>query len=273
MNSRIENGKLTFDVSPANTGKTEKEKLIAEVKSWGETEDTVNVLGINDKYARYEVDDYDGDHYERKIYFPETDSVDRIKQALVYDDDVKQYVDPDAVAEFIYNCIDINALAAVQHIALLYDTSAPGSETKARKTLHKRTGDDRAFNIGLNYKTPLLGVNWSDQSAVIIFIDAIAEAAKEIAEIFALDNYGDAEEWRKEFPQEFEIALVSTLCHEFRHAVYGLNEFTNKDGDDPRYPLSGWRENQVESYGNSECEALRNNPKAQTYIDKMIIIH
>lgn len=279
MNSRIEGGKLAFDVSPENEGKTEREQLIAEVKSWQEDEDEVNILKIADQYISYEVNGYDC--YERKIYFPDTDSIDRIKGALVYDEAVKEYIDPDAVAEFIYNCIGVNALAAVQNIALLFDEPILNEdgkvedwkETAGRQALCEKATDgcdDYAFEIGLSYETPVLGINWVEWSTVVISISAIVEAAKEMAETMASDYYGNPKEWHKEFSNEFEVALVSTICHEFRHTVYEMNEFTNKDGSDPRYPFHGDAETEVEDYGNAECERLRHDPTARTYIDKMI---
>lgn len=284
MNSRLEGGQMTLPTTQA---------VIDTVKSWCREEDAevsddakgYYFDGIKDaapegkdQYISYWVED-DWSGYERKIYFPDKDDVSRIKNALIIDDKVKEYLDPDAVADFIYNCIDVNALGSVQHIALLYDEPILNEdgciedwkETKGRQELMDRASDgcdEYALEVGLEN----LGINWVERSAVIINVGNIVDAAKEAAEMFAEDYYGDKNEWRKEFQKEFEIALVSTICHEFRHSVYEMNEFTPKDGSDPNYPALGGEEDAVEEYGNREMERLRSDPKARLFIEEMIQI-
>ena len=45
----------------------------------------------------------------------------KVYQGMTFYDKVKEYLDIDAVADFIYNCIDVNAVSSVQCVALLYD--------------------------------------------------------------------------------------------------------------------------------------------------------
>ena len=249
MNSRFEKGILSLP---------SKEDIIKEVNSWVSDGNVEISEDKSEKYISYW--DLEED-YERKIYFPETDSLERIKSALIYDEKVKEYVDPDAIAEFIYKYIDVNALAVVQRIVLLYDEPILDEDgeiedweiTEARKELYEQTDwDEYAYEIGLEK----LGIVWVERSAVIINIREIAKCAKEIAESIALEDYDDIDEWEALFPDEFQMGLASTICHEFRHAFYEMNEFTPLGDAKNNYPVFGGDENEVECYGNDEAEKL-----------------
>lgn len=274
MNSRIENGTLEMN---------SRETIIRNVMEWCVAEDveldddSKAFFFDGEEAAKPEgADDYisywadDGlIEYERKIYFPENDTLDKFKQRLIYDEKVREHVDPDAVMEFIYNCVDLNALSSVQHIALLYDEPIRDEngeiedwkETAGRQELMDRASDgcdEYAMEVGLEQ----LGINWVERSAVIINIEQLVKTSEELAE----DIYGDKNVGYDDF---FREGLVSTICHEFRHAVYDINETVYKDGSDHRYPRDGGLEENVEAYGNREMEMLMINKQARGYIDKM----
>lgn len=274
MNSRIEGGTLAID---------SRSKIISNVEEWCASEDveldddSKAYFFDNVEEAKPEgADDYisywanDGAlEYERKIYFPENDTLDKFKERLVYDKKVREHIDPDAVMEFIYNCVDVNALSSVQTVALLYDEPIldedgeveDWKETKGRQELMDRASDgcdEYAMEVGLEQ----LGINWVERSAVIINVGQLVKTSEEIAE----DIYGDKDIG---FDSIFREGLVSTICHEFRHAVYDINETAYKDGSDPRYPRDGGLEENVETYGNREAEKLMINEQARGYINKM----
>ena len=274
MNSRIESGTLAMD---------SREAIISSVKEWCAAEDVE--LDDNAKAYFFDgvkeakpegADDYisywadDGMiEYERKIYFPENDTLEKFKERLICDEKVKEYVDPDAVIEFIYNCVDVNALSSVQHVALLYDEPIldedgeieDWKETAGRQELMDKASDgcdEYAMEVGLEQ----LGINWVERSAVIINVGQLVKTSEDIAE----DIYGDKDIG---FDSIFREGLVSTICHEFRHSVYDINETVHKDGSDSRYPVDGGLEENVEAYGNHEMEKLMINKQSKEYISKM----
>ena len=250
MNSRIENGQTTLK---------SKEEIVAEVNQWLADGEIEEIYEVTDKYIGYE--SYDGMIVaERNIYFPETDSLQRIKDILLCDEKAKKLIDPDKVAEFIYNCIDVNALAVVNHIAFVYDDEEL-SPNSCRHELSERTGDEYALEIGDDE----LGVTWVERSAVIINIGKLVETSEEIANDNA-DFYQTSPE--AEFANTFKEGLVQTITHEFRHLFYECNEFTPLGS--PDYPHDGGLENSVEDYGNNEAINLMHNPTASKLISAMV---
>lgn len=275
MNSRIEGGKMSLP---------NKQAVVSFVRQMLREEE----IGVDDDTIAYYLDDsitdkseislwgagqyieYYADDYERKIFFPENDSADRIRQSMVYDEKVKEYVNPDAVADFIFNCIDMNAVGAIQTVALVWDEPILNEdgevedyeESEARQQLAQMNGgwDEYALEVGQE----LLGVNWVERSTVIINISSIVEAAMEMAKELAEERGYDFDE---EFKDILEYGLISTITHEFRHTVYEINEFT--EYDEEYYPEDGGCEESVERYGREEAERLRVNEKAIGYIDAM----
>lgn len=277
MNSRIENGSFTFE---------DKAEVINNVSSWVKEEE----VETDDNSKAYFFDGIEeakpegGDEYisfwgnnglieyERKIYFPEADTLENFKKRLIFDEKVKEHLDVDAVAEFIYNCIDVNALGVVQHIAFLYDEPIldengeveEWEETAGRQELMDRASDgydEYAFEVGLE----TLGINWVERSAVIINVSELLKSAENIAQ----NIYGEA--WESYVDDIFREGLVQTICHEFRHAFYELNEFTPYD--EANYPPDGGLEENVEAYGNREAEKLMLNKEANKYISAMFQIN
>ena len=182
---------------------------------------------------------------------------------MIYDDEVKDYLNIDAVAEFIYKYIDVNALCCIKGIALFYDKDdCKDNESKGRYDLMSLTdGDEYAVEICLD----ALGINWVDQSIVVLNISNLLKSTEEICK----DVYG--EDWEYYFDTEFQRGIVQTICHEFRHTIYDINEITEKDGSDPRYPANGGLEDNVEDYGNEEAERLLADRGARQLINKMFI--
>lgn len=251
MNSRIENGQMTLN---------SKEKIIAEVNQWLAEEEIEEIYEETDKYISYPTDD-GMIIAERTIWFPETDSLQRIKDIMLCDEKAKELISPDKVAEFIYNCIDVNALAVVNHIAFVYDDEDGLLSDSCRHELEERTGDEYAREIC----DDTLGITWVERSAVIINVGRLVETSEEIAEDNAI-FYGTSVQ--SEFGETFKEGLVQTICHEFRHLFYECNEYTPLGS--PEYPHEGGTECFVEDYGNNEAINLNHNPIASKLIDAMI---
>lgn len=275
MNSRIEGGSPTFD---------NKQAIINEVWAWVHSEDVEmddnskayffnGVDEIKPEGSEEYISYWDTEaEYERKIFFPEADTLENFKKRMIFDDKVKEVLDPDAVTEFIYNCIDVNALSSVQHIAFLYDEPIldedgeieDWKETVGRQELMDKASDgcdEYAFEVGLEQ----LGINWVERSAVIINVSEHLKTAEQLSnDIYGNEYYAD---------DIFREGLVQTICHEFRHAVYELNEVTPKNGVDERYPANGGLEENVEDYGNREAEKLMFNKEANKYISAMFQIN
>lgn len=263
MNSRVEGGQMSIP-SMLN--------IEVAVNEWAENGEIEEICEDNDRYISYISSDGLID-VERRIYFPEKDNLDRIKEALIYDEEVKKYVNPEKVAEFIFNCIDVNALAVVNKIALIYDKENEDGDTvpnKAREQLMESVGgggDEYAYEVGDN----TLGIVWNEYSSVIINVGKIAEGSEELARTIAADmNYDNPEEdWKNEFLDIFSEAFTDTIVHEFRHVVYDINEFTELGSKG--YPSNGGLEEKVEAYGKEEGERLRCDERSQPYVRDMFI--
>ena len=181
--------------------------------------------------------------------------MERIKTDIIYDEKVTDYIDIDKLAEFVYNCIDVNSLAVVNKLVLLYDEEDTYN-TKARKEMVELTGDEYGYEIG---EGDLLGVNWVERSMVIIRVDNLLEESKKCAEQKAYDLYIDCEdgEWKEFFEDIFREGLIQTLCHEYRHSLFELNYIAvNENNEYGYYPREECREENVEDYGNFEAERI-----------------
>lgn len=244
MNSRIEGGEMSLPNKQAVLNWI-REKL---------EEEEIEVVEETEQYISYVGESELGD-YERTIYFPKNDSADRIKQSMLYDEEVKKYVNPDAVAEFIFNCVDMNAVGAVKRVALVWDEPIfdedgdieDYEESETRRQLATMGGDydEYAFEVGRDH---YLGIVWEEESTVIINVSNLVFGSEKMAKV----NEADGLDFDSEFNDIFKWGLVSTILHEFRHAVYEINEFT--DYDKERYPFGGGVEKNVEEYGNSEAD-------------------
>lgn len=271
MNSRIESGKSLWDC---------KEDAIAAVHKALDDEEINDIYVEDDKHIAYESDN-GVMVMERDIYFPSEETVDTLKERICYDENVKRYVDPDKFAEFLYNCIDVDALSAVRGVALVWNepildefgVTEGYDTTKARQELNDMVADgcdSYADEIGFDNKgEPLFGVLWNERSAIVINVDECVDIAEFSAKTDALDFRGDEGVWRDYFSKNFQEAFVSTVIHEFRHAVYELNEFLPV-GEDERYPTLGGEESEVEKYGDEEYYKLLDNSDAKALIEAML---
>ncbi len=210
---------------------------------------------------------WDGE-FMRTLYYPETDTQDRIKDSIICDPEAEQFINPEACAAFIYNCIDVNAVSSVKNIAFIYDDADDSRISPAREELYERAGDgcdEYAYEVGLD----MLGITWVERSTIIINVREIAEACMKEARLNA-DVYGSPVE--AEFAHEFKTCLTSTLCHEFRHAVYELNDFAPATGlnNEGPYPASGREEAVVEEYGGQQAADLMRDAESSRYINKML---
>lgn len=254
MNSRIENG---------TTAWKSRKDVEDELQHIYNTTDEIDYIKLGSDRIEYCLND--GLHSNKIIVFD--DSSEKLSKRMVYDEKVCDYLEPDKVADFIYNCIDINAVSSVKSVALLWNEPVYDSDgeiesytaSDARKQLMDLldTYDEYAYEVGIGIDgEPLLGICWVEHSTVIINVDAIVKAAEEEAEIYGED-----------FLENFENALVSTICHEFRHAAYDFSEFTELGTKE--YPKDGGIERNVEDYGNREAMKLLHNKDAFPYIDAM----
>lgn len=244
MNSRIENGTMVF---------SSKE----EVMKWLADEKMKEIYESDGNHIAY----FNGET-ERKIFYPETDSTKRIRESICFDEKVTDYLDIDKTAEFISNCIDVNAIAATDTVALLWDEPIYDEngdiedyreDTKGRTELMDRT--DATDEYVLEVARDLLGCNWTEKSAIVVNVGELVSVAKEIAE-----------ECDRDFDEVFKEAVVQTICHEFRHAVYEMTDFLPETEN---YPADGREEYEVEQYGNLEADFLMHNANAIPYIEKM----
>lgn len=260
MNSRVENGSCIWNT---------KEEILRDIA--GDTElDAEITAQESEDYVEYCTDSV------HRISVPERDSIDRIKNILIADEKVRDYINMDKLAEFVWNCIDVNALAVVRNITLLWNEPAKYrffigltdedfiewgcSPARAAMIQELDCEDDEyGYEIGLDGDNELLGITWTEQSSVIINVSALVNTCHEL-----VSRYGG------DFWDEFKRSLISTLLHEFRHLVYEVNDFLDKSAIPsmyPKYPEFGRTEFGVEEYGNKECEKLLWNPKARPYID------
>ncbi len=251
VNSRLENGTMVF---------SSKENVRESVHQWLKDGEIDEIWEESENHISY----FNGEA-ERKIFYHETDSVERIRNSMCFDEKVTEFLDIDKLADFIFNCIDVNALAAVDTIGLLWDEPVYDEygeiegfreDTKGRMELLDRTDsetDDYVFEVA----SELLGCNWTEKSAIIVNIGEIASLAEEIA--------SDSNEWRN-FQEIFQEAVIQTICHEFRHAVYEIAEFTSGL---EAYPEEESEEFFVEKYGNNEALLLMCDKKANACIQEI----
>lgn len=250
MNSRIENGKTAWE---------NREEIENELQHIYNTTDEIDYIVLKENQIEYTVND--DIHSNKVLVFDDTPEA--FFERVVFDEKVRDYLNPDKVADFIYNCIDINAVSCVKAIAFIYNEPVYDDKgeiegykvTNARKELMTLldTEDEYAYEVGIDGE-PLLGICWVERSAVIINVDAIVKAAKE-------DYY----DYGEDFFESFENALLLTICHEFRHAVYEFNEFTALGTKE--YPRDGGIERNVEDYGNAEAMRILHNTDAFPYVD------
>lgn len=268
MNSRIENGSMTLN---------SKKKIDETVGKWFQDGEISDVYEVTEHYIAYESEDEIT--RECRIYYPEADSAKRIRSEMVFDKKVLDFINPDALAEFMFKCIDVNALAVLQGTALLYDEyDEDGCRklTEGRSQLMYTTGgggDEYAMEICSEHQ---LGIMWHEYSKLIINIRALEETSIDIAKEDAALYTGSENNWPQYFAENFQRGFLQTILHEMRHLFYASNEFTPVGNES--YPEDGELEQHVEAYGNLETELLETNRKAlplihAVFADRFLSIH
>lgn len=203
----------------------------------------------------------------RTMHFAERDSAARIRDAIISDKAVTRYIDLNALSKLLYQHIDLNSLMPLENIVLLWDKYNNDGELipqKARNALYEMYGDEYAFEIGESN----LGMVWVERSSVIINVSEIMQTAKEMwSENYLYEPVGMSE-WNNK-DDVFKDIFISTLCHEFRHLLYECSECV-QIGEGTPYAETGYTEEEVERYGNSEAFRLFHDTQARMLIDDVI---
>jgi hypothetical protein len=205
----------------------------------------------------------------RTMHFAERDSVTRIRDAIITDSAVTRYIELNALIELIYQHIDLNSLMPLENVVLLWDKHDDEGELvpkEARNALYDMYGDEYAFEISEGN----LGIVWVERSSVIINVSEIMQTAKEMWSEKDLYEPVGMSEWNNK-DDVFKDIFVSTLCHEFRHLLYECNECV-KIGEGTPYAETGYTEEEVEKYGNSEAFRLFHDNHARILIDNAVKI-
>ena len=251
-NSRIENGKPY-----------QKSENICCGLQTDELNEEIEDFHLNEYEYSYSAESDDFDLKEFHYYLPEKETINTLKKRVVFDKEVKDYIDIDRTIDFIYSCVDINAIACTRCIAFLWNKTNKDDEyimTPARKKLGLLTDaydkdcgllDEYLEEVGVDEH--LLGINWNERSAVIINMDVVVETAKDFADNALLDWGIESED---AFPECFKRVFLSTLLHELRHSVYLNNQFIEFDDF---YPKNGNDENYVEQYGHNAMVDILND--------------
>lgn len=197
----------------------------------------------------YEAEDEFGSLFVRSVYPQDLEISASLSRRIRADEEVSKIVSVQLLSDFLYENADVNALMVLDNLVLVFDD--PEKESHLRKELYDETGDEFFMEAGEG----CLGYTWVERGTIIIDVYGILQAIKE-----------DFEE-NGSFPQdhdlmeEFQLAFLSTLCHEMRHLVYECNEFPEcvQLGTD-QYPMEGGLEEEVEEWGNRQAENFLSDP-------------
>lgn len=213
------------------TGTISKDSLIKACSQFKEEEpDRLELLEATDGYCGY----YDTlMDYERIYFYPEAVTASHIDGMLCMDKEVERFIDREKLIRLIREEIDPNALCVCRQIAFVWDED--GGRSEARQAMYETTGDEYALEAGES----LCGLTWVDRQAVIICVSTHYEVACECLDILT-----------KEI---FEMGILETVFHEFRHLLYECNEILEIGTAD--YPFDGGIEENVESYAIRKAEA------------------
>lgn len=173
--------------------------------------------------------------YNQKVYtynYAEHYTLDKVKEIILVDEEVKQYVDVELFAEYVYKYADRNALSICENICLVWDGITEDEQEEhisaVRKQLADDYGDDYAYEVGAG----LLGVMWNERNTVLLIVSQMVESL--YSEVCSNIRQGVRE------------CLYITLHHEFRHLVYDCAEVLT--GEDTVYDEQGGKEKNVEQY-------------------------
>lgn len=174
--------------------------------------------------------------YERTYYF--NDTIDTIKSRIMMDEQVEKFLDKKELALFLANYLDLNSLMVMENLVFTFDTE--DNISQIRNDLEEKYGAEYAMYVGED----TLGVTWVERQTPLINVSNLVESASRIA--------NDEDEYLS-IEYIFTEGLLQTIFHECRHLLYECNEIV-PDGDGTPYPKDGWKENNVEEYGNDMTE-------------------
>jgi hypothetical protein len=226
-------------------------KEMVENVNKGEQEADYEIVSVSENESIEFFDILSGaTHYYRN---PETDTLEKFKQRILYDKEVTNFIDMDKMAEFLYNCIDTNAISIVNNVIFTFDPYDKDdeafitTESEIRAKVADIEYDEYAKFIGEDEEEhSQLGILWYEKSDIFINVHQLLLSAKDIV--------------ADESPAEiFRMALISTICHEFRHLLSDKCLF-NED-----YP--NMSEDEVEAYGHNEMLYMIHNEKYSDYIN------
>lgn len=245
MNSRAE----------GNVNTLEKQAIVSQVNEWYENGEIDEIYEETDKSICYFAE-WDLGGRDFTLHYPDADNAENIRSRIIADDKVKELINLDALAEFLYNHIDVNSLMVLDNLALVCDEN-PDEISKARKKLENVTGDEYAFEICSDE----LGITWVERQSVIINVSNLIASSEKISR--EPENYLSSD-------VIFREGFIQTLCHECRHLFYECNEIIPIGNDTP-YPALDGVEDAVEEYGNSEAERLLHDKEARELINQIYL--
>jgi hypothetical protein len=231
-----------------------------------ESSDRFTVQEVTDTHVYYEDNEPDEPYEVREavINFSEAESPERIKRDTLWDKKVEEYIDIDKFSEFVFNCIDRNAVQSFSKIALIWEEILPWDErdnrdlydpeptsSAVRNTLEKETGDFWAYEIGYGS----LGAAWVEQNVVVINVSDIMRTAKELSE---------REDIYHTFGEIFQDCFIQTAVHEFRHLIFECNPLTEELRE--LYPENDRKEEEIEEYCKLETDFLVSNKSTNKYV-------
>lgn len=216
-----------------------KDKL-KEWKSTGE----ISELEIEDTHATYSCYPSYTEGCKYTVYFPKKDSTERIREAILAEDGVKNMIDLDALAEFMYKYIDPNALMVMNNLVLFWDNDRNSS---VMKELEERYGEN-AYELFVENRDSAWSNVWRLTQTVGIDVKRIKDT---------LEKYGNVEKY---FVQNFVDALI---C-ESRSLLYACNEFVPRGT--PEYPMHGHVPHMIDAYSEKAEKALFEDKEAMSMI-------
>lgn len=212
------------------------------IDAYLETVLSVNVYHEDTRSLSYTREEKSGEIADRTLVFETGGSPEQLDSQILMDPLCEQILNREAIRDILFYGIDFNALACVRHVAFVYDNGDDFSP--AREVLYALYNDEYARYVGEDY----LGAVWVDRSDIIINVGAILDTAwEEIAEWVTMCGC-DPE---REYEIQLRDGIIGTLLHEFRHAVFELNDLSEKLGYDPKDDT----EQDVETYAREEYDA------------------
>ena len=172
--------------------------------------------------------------YSRIYHYDET--AETLEKRILLDEQVSKFIDKGALASFMLEYIDPNALMCMEYIAFIYETE--DIHSTVRDILEEEYGDEYAQYIAEDEGQ--IGCTWVERQIPVINVSNLIQSSTKIAT--HPDEYLSDSDIFKE-------GLLQTIFHECRHLFYECNEIV-EIGEGTPYPQDGGLEDEVEDYGN-----------------------